>query len=76
MIGKIANGIADDLLSATAIACHKPKILVPNMNNVMWNSAPVQSNIEKIKGYGDNVLIHPRKSLEGCTNKIVEHETG
>ena len=45
-LGKIANGIADDILSCTWMACDCPKVLAPAMNDRMWASPAVQRNFE------------------------------
>ena len=45
MIGKMANGIADDLLSTTLMACDKPKIICPAMNTNMLNNPAVVRNL-------------------------------
>ena len=52
MIGKIASGIADDLLSTTAMAVSCPVLIAPAMNTNMWYSAAVQENVEKLKKRG------------------------
>lgn len=52
-IGKIANGIADDMLSTTIMAATCPKLICPAMNTNMYESEQVQENIAKLekKGY-------------------------
>jgi phosphopantothenoylcysteine decarboxylase / phosphopantothenate---cysteine ligase len=52
IIGKIANGIADDFLTTMVMACTVPILFVPSMNTKMWESSIVQSNIEKLKANG------------------------
>jgi len=54
IIGKIANGIADDEVSTTCLRCpsHITKILFPAMNSDMWENRIVQDNIEKLLYYG------------------------
>lgn len=52
VIGKIANGIADDMLTTTIMACTCPKIIFPAMNTNMLNNPITQDNINKLKGYG------------------------
>ena len=52
IIGKIANGIADDMLSTTVMATKAPVILAPAMNNNMYENPIVQDNITKLKQYG------------------------
>jgi len=56
VIGKLANGIADDMLTTTIMACTCHKIVAPAMNtNMYWNQI-VQDNIEKLKHYGMEVI--------------------
>ncbi len=52
IIGKVANGIADDMLSTTVMATKAPIIFAPAMNNAMYENQIVQDNIEKLKRYG------------------------
>jgi phosphopantothenoylcysteine decarboxylase / phosphopantothenate---cysteine ligase len=52
IIGKIANGIADDFLTTMVMATTVPVLFVPSMNTKMWESTIVQSNIEKLKSNG------------------------
>ncbi len=52
IIGKIANGIADDFLTTMVMAITVPVLFVPSMNTKMWESKMVQMNIEKLKDAG------------------------
>lgn len=52
IIGKIANGIADDMLSTTVMATKAPVVIAPAMNENMWANAIVQGNVEKLKTLG------------------------
>lgn len=52
VIGKIANGIADDMLTTTVMACPCPKIISPAMNHNMYHNPIVQDNIEKLRRFG------------------------
>ncbi len=52
IIGKIANGIADDFLSTMIMATTVPVLFVPSMNTRMWENRIVQANIEKLKENG------------------------
>lgn len=52
IIGKIANGIADDMLTTTVMACTCPKIIAPAMNHNMYHNPIVQDNIKKLKIFG------------------------
>src|SRR4030043_551159 len=56
IIGKIASGIADDLLSATIMAAAKPMLICPAMNDKMLANPIVQENIKKLKKYGYIVM--------------------
>ena len=52
IIGKIANGIADDMLSTTIMAVECTKLVAPAMNTRMYHNRIVQDNIAKLKDYG------------------------
>jgi phosphopantothenoylcysteine decarboxylase/phosphopantothenate--cysteine ligase len=51
-IAKAANGIADDMLTTTFLACHCPKIICPAMNTNMYNNPITIANIKKCQDYG------------------------
>ncbi len=57
VIGKIANGIADDMLTTTIMACKCHKIVAPAMNTNMYENPIVQDNIKKLQHYGYEVLV-------------------
>ena len=65
VIGKIANGIADDMLTTTIMACRCRKIIVPAMNTNMYENPIVQGNMEKLKGLGYR-FIEPKESMLAC----------
>ncbi len=52
IIGKIANGIADDFLTTTILATQAPILVFPSMNPHMWNNPIVQENIRKLRNQG------------------------
>ncbi|MBK9164932.1 MAG: bifunctional phosphopantothenoylcysteine decarboxylase/phosphopantothenate--cysteine ligase CoaBC [Acidobacteria bacterium] len=52
IIGKFANGIADDFLSSTYLACTAPVMIAPAMNTTMWEQPATQRNIERLKADG------------------------
>lgn len=52
VIAKLACGIADDMLTTTALACNCPKIISPAMNTNMYNNPITLDNIQKLKHYG------------------------
>lgn len=62
VIGKIANGIADDMLTTTVMACPCKKIIAPAMNHNMLHNPIVQHNIEKLKHFGYEI-IEPVKGM-------------
>lgn len=56
VIGKIANGIADDMLTTTVMACLCKKIISPAMNHNMFHNPIVQDNIKKLASYGYEIV--------------------
>lgn len=56
VIGKIANGIADDMLTTTVMATKAPVLIAPAMNTNMWDNAIVQDNVKKLERYNYIVL--------------------
>lgn len=52
VIGKIANGIADDMLTTTVMATRAPVVIAPAMNDKMYTNPIVAENMEKLKRYG------------------------
>ena len=65
VIGKIANGIADDMLTTTIMACKCHKVISPAMNTNMFENPIVQDNLEKLKKYGYEV-IDPASGYLAC----------
>ena len=57
VIGKLANGIADDMLTTTVMACECKKIVAPAMNTHMYHNPIVQDNIKKLQHYGMEVVM-------------------
>ena len=51
-IAKFANGVADDFLSSTYLACTAPVLIAPAMNTTMWEQPATQRNIEQLKSDG------------------------
>ncbi|MEW6356880.1 MAG: bifunctional phosphopantothenoylcysteine decarboxylase/phosphopantothenate--cysteine ligase CoaBC [Planctomycetota bacterium] len=60
VIGKIASGLADDMLTCTVMACSAPVIIAPAMNDIMYNNRFVQRNIRELKKAG-MVFVGPEK---------------
>ncbi len=56
VIGKLAQGIADDALSTTALAFTGPVLIAPAMNVNMWNSLPVRDNLDVLRARGIHVV--------------------
>lgn len=65
IIGKIANGIADDMLSTTVMATTAPKILAPAMNSNMYLNPIVQQNIKKLRD-NNYTVIDPASGMLAC----------
>lgn len=65
IIGKIANGIADDMLTTTVMACKCNKIIVPAMNENMYENPIVTDNIEKLKKFNYKI-IEPQIGKLAC----------
>ena len=56
VLAKLAQGVADDALSTTALAFTGPVLLAPAMNVNMWNSASVRGNLETLRSRGVHVI--------------------
>ena len=65
VIGKIANGIADDMLTTTTMAMRCKVIISPAMNTTMFNNPIVQDNITKLKHFG-YTIIQPDSGYLAC----------
>lgn len=65
VIGKLANGIADDMLTTTIMACECKKIISPAMNTHMFHNPIVQDNLKKLSHYGYEV-IQPDSGYLAC----------
>ncbi len=63
VIGKIANGIADDMLTTTVMACTCKKIISPAMNHNMFHNPIVQDNMEKLRRFGAKIIEPDRGAL-------------
>ncbi|MBS5803664.1 MAG: bifunctional phosphopantothenoylcysteine decarboxylase/phosphopantothenate--cysteine ligase CoaBC [Acinetobacter sp.] len=69
-IGKIANGICDNLLLSTVCAFSKPILIAPAMNENMWNNPFVQENMSKLKKHGYHI-VEPETGFLACgTNGV------
>lgn len=56
VIAKLANGIADDMLTSTVLACDCPKMICPAMNTRMYENPVTQDNLKKLEHYGWEIL--------------------
>ncbi len=65
ILGKVANGIADDMLSTTIMATKAPVIFAPAMNDGMYSNPIVQDNIKKLENYGYK-FIEPATGHLAC----------
>ena len=65
VIGKMAAGIADDMLTTTLLACKCKKIVAPAMNTNMYENPIVQANLKKLKEFGMEV-IEPASGMLAC----------
>lgn len=78
VIGKLANGIADDMLTTTAMAATCPKIVAPAMNTHMFFNPIVQDNLKKLEHYGYEVIA-PAAGRLACgdvgAGKLPDEET-
>lgn len=78
VIGKIAGGIADDMLTTTVMACPCRKIISPAMNTNMYENSIVQENLDKLKRHG-YVIVEPDTGLLACKDvgagKLPSEET-
>ncbi len=78
VIGKLAHGLADDMLTTTLLACKCPKIVSPAMNTAMFENPIVQDNLKILEKYGYEV-IQPASGYLVCgdagAGKMPEAET-
>ena len=63
VIGKIACGIADDMLTTTVMACPCKKIVAPAMNHNMYHNPIVQDNLSRLSSFGYEILSPGRGML-------------
>ena len=65
ILAKLAHGIADDMLSTTALATRAPLLLAPAMNTGMWDNAATQANVRLLKDRGAR-FVGPAGGLLAC----------
>ena len=64
-IGRIANGLGDDLLTTSLLATNAPVLICPAMNCKMWNNKIVQENVLKLRRTG-YYFVEPEKGRLAC----------
>lgn len=78
VIGKLAFGIADDMLTTTILACQCPKLISPAMNTRMYENPIVQDNLKRLSEYGMQIIA-PANGYLACgdtgAGKMPEPET-
>ena len=65
IIGKIAGGVADDMLSTMVMATKAPVIIAPAMNCKMWENSVTQANVERLKSLG-YIFVEPESGRLAC----------
>ena len=65
VIGKLAHGICDDMLTTTVFATKAPKLVSPAMNTNMWENPILQDNLSTLKHYGYDI-ISPASGRLAC----------
>ncbi|MBK6748729.1 MAG: bifunctional phosphopantothenoylcysteine decarboxylase/phosphopantothenate--cysteine ligase CoaBC [Acidobacteria bacterium] len=65
IIGKFANGVADDFLSSTYLASNAPVMIAPAMNTTMWNQPATQRNVEQLRKDGVH-FVEPASGELAC----------
>jgi phosphopantothenoylcysteine decarboxylase/phosphopantothenate--cysteine ligase len=65
LLAKLANGLADDLLTTTYLAFTGPVVLAPAMNTNMWNHPATQENLAKLRARG-HAIIEPDDGILAC----------
>jgi phosphopantothenoylcysteine decarboxylase/phosphopantothenate--cysteine ligase len=65
VLAKMANGIADDFLTSTYLACTAPVIVAPAMNTTMWHHPATQRNVQRLKEAGVHI-IEPDEGEMAC----------
>lgn len=72
IIGKIANGIADDLLTSAVLNYNGSILIAPNMNPTMWENRVVKDNVNRLKDYGHKFINQKRLSYIVCDSRFEE----
>jgi len=75
LIGKLANGIADELIPAMLLACEVPAVIVPVANESMILHPATRRNLEVLRGDG-YLVVDPPKALEIATREGLDERVG
>ncbi|WP_181232673.1 bifunctional phosphopantothenoylcysteine decarboxylase/phosphopantothenate--cysteine ligase CoaBC [Helicobacter pylori] len=67
-LSKIAHALADNIVSATFLACASPKILAPSMNTNMLNSPIIQSHLKRLKDF-NHIILDTQNALLACDTR-------
>ena len=68
LIGRLAAGLASDIVTTTACAFPKPVIVAPAMNDHMWRNAIVQQNLERLRSVAGYRVLEPEAGHLACGN--------
>jgi len=71
VLARLAHGLADDMLTASALACTAPILLAPGMNTGMWNNPATQANLTRLRDYGNYFFIEPTTGRLACRTEGV-----
>ena len=72
VIGKLANGICDDLLTCVVTAAEAPVLLAPAMNTQMYRHPAVQENLKKLRQFGYHI-VEPEEGKLACGTEGIGH---
>jgi phosphopantothenoylcysteine decarboxylase/phosphopantothenate--cysteine ligase len=70
VIARLAHGMAEDMLSAAAMACEAPILLAPGMNTGMWNNPATQANLAALRDFG-YYFVEPTVGMLACRTEGV-----
>ncbi len=70
VIARLAHGLAEDMLTAAAMACTAPIVLAPGMNTGMWNNPATQANLAALRDFG-YYFVEPTVGMLACRTEGV-----
>jgi phosphopantothenoylcysteine synthetase/decarboxylase len=71
IVGKVANGICDELIAAIILATDKPVVFVPVANDLMWEHPAAARNLQRLRDDG-YVVLAPQPSIEVATRERLD----